>query len=110
MRWKKKAARVPIWAKLSAPIVEASPTVKRSVRWKLVFILVACCGALILGGIALFRRVNWSHFAERVTSLNWSWSPPLLPSLVLVGAVVILLLWKLPPWQVSHSKGLTDEK
>lgn len=34
---------------------------------------------------------------------------PLLPALLLIGVVVVLLLWKIPVWQVERSNGLSDE-
>jgi hypothetical protein len=35
--------------------------------------------------------------------------PPLLPSLFMGSIAVILLLWRLPVWQVARSKGLADD-
>jgi hypothetical protein len=108
MGGKKKEGRVPIWARQSEPLVIVKP---RAVLWKFAFIALAA-GGLIAGGIAISRRLDWWPFAERLRTfagLAGSWSP-LLSSLLLVGIVVILVLWKLPALQVARSRALTDEK
>jgi hypothetical protein len=48
-------------------------------------------------------------FVLYATQADYRSSPPLVPSLFLVGFVVILLLWKVPALQVARSKGLTDD-
>lgn len=75
-------------------------TMSRKIKLAL-FLLVGT--GLVLGGAAM---VKW---LRTVAPLIGNWSPPLLPSLFWVGIAVILLLWKLPRWQVARSKGLTNE-
>jgi hypothetical protein len=96
-----RGVRVPIWA-----------AKHRAFVWKFAIFTFAA-SALVTGGFVVFRRVEWRHFVERlrkIADLAGNWPPPLLPSLLLVGLVVILLLWKLPVLQVARSKALTDEK
>jgi uncharacterized protein YjbI with pentapeptide repeats len=83
----------------------------RGVSWRLVLIVLAAC-SLAAGGIVVFRRIDWLHVAERlfnVAALAGSWSPPLLPSLLVTGIVAFLVVWKLPALQVARLKALTDE-
>jgi hypothetical protein len=72
--------RVPIWTKY------------RTTLSKIAIVALAAIG-LAAAGIAILRN----------------WSPPLFPSLFLVGIAVILLMWKLPKFQVARSQGLTAE-
>ena len=73
-----------------------------SKKKKFVLFLLAGSG-LVFGGAAIFLLLVRNWFLVR------NWSPPLLPSLFVVGIAVIWLLWKLPRWQVARSKALTDE-
>lgn len=75
-------------------------------------VIIPAAAALAAGGLVMFRGVDWRHVAERLRTflgVAGNWQPPLLPSLIFVGLVVTLLLWKLPKVQVARSKALTDE-
>jgi hypothetical protein len=87
---------------------------KRQLKWskqKLALLSFAGIG-LVLAGTLVFRRVNWLDLAHRlraVAQLIGIWSPPVLPSLLMVGIIVSVLIWKLPIWQVARSRALSDE-
>jgi len=101
----KNRVRVPIWAKRPEP----SPSVKRRAILRKVAVMILAACVLVVGGIVVLRL--WRHSAElrSFAKLAANWRPPLLPSLLFVGIVVIWLLWKLPALQVARSKALTDE-
>ena len=82
----------------------------RDIRWKIVIRIIVPI-AFAAGAFVLSRRVGLQNLWERLRTIAgfaWSWSPPLLPSLLFAGIVVILLLWKLPAWQVARCTDLTD--
>jgi hypothetical protein len=98
--------RVPIWAKQPETVVKHRPATLKLV---LIFLMA---GGFITGGIAVFRHLNWRHFAQQVWTVAGAgnWNPLLLISFLFLGIVVIVLLWKLAILQVSRFEGLTDEK
>jgi hypothetical protein len=55
---------------------------------------------------------DWPHITGQLhflAGIAENWRPPLLWSLLFLGLIVILLLWRLPKLQVSRSTGVTDE-
>jgi hypothetical protein len=85
---------------------------KRSVKqWLTKPLIVFAAVAVIFGGITVLGP--WPYFSEQPQTFDAfavNWRPPPLPSLLVVGILVIWVLWKFPKWQVAHSKALTDEK
>ena len=114
-----KGRRVPIWARLEAPdpapfgTKAAVPEGHLALRLRRRFawgVLAVC--TLAAFEIVLFRGWGRQYFASTWTANVGFFSrlsPPLFPSLLVIGTIVLLLLWKLPKWQVARSKALTDE-
>jgi hypothetical protein len=104
---RKKIGRIPIWATPEPPL----PLNRKAVLRKVAVLILATC-VLVAAGIAA-RRVEWRQLAEQAlyfARFAGNWRPAFLPSLLFVGTLVILLLWKLPKLQVARSRALTDEK
>jgi uncharacterized protein YjbI with pentapeptide repeats len=73
--------------------------------------------ASLLGMILLLILIVWLGLSGKahswlfhcVSAMSWMLTQPLPEVLVVVGIFVILALWLLPKWQVSDSRGLTDQ-